>query len=61
MQSAGCLGVNGVTFMWLPVKMGWTLLAGFLVSHRDPTEKSSVVWGTGQTADLRGIRIEETG
>lgn len=48
-------GVSGVTFTWLRVKMGWTLLAGFMVSHRDPTEKSSVVWGTGQTADLRGI------
>lgn len=48
-------GVNGVKFVWLPVKMGRTQLAGFLVSHWDPVEKSSVVWQTGQTADLRGI------
>ena len=55
MQSEGCFRASGVKFMWLPAKMRWTQLAGFLVSHRDPIEKSSVMWGTGQTTGLRGI------
>ena len=50
-----CLGTACPLLPSSSREMGWTLLAGFMVSHRDPTEKSSVVWGTGQTADLRGI------